>query len=120
MSRRHIIAGTLITLGLLPLVAGAQTVVTVINYGLDILEMLSYVLMSAGIAVFFWGIVKYMMHADDERAKEEGKNIMIWGMVGLFVMIAFWGIVGYLQESLGLDAAGSPSSMGQYIPTTLP
>jgi cobalamin biosynthesis protein CobD/CbiB len=52
--------------------------------------------------VFFGGLVKYIANASDEGAKDSGKTLMIWGMIALFVMVAFWGIIGYFQSSLGL------------------
>lgn len=57
-----------------------------------------------GIAVlaFFWGIVKFIGHAGDENKQKEGKNIMVWGIVGLFVMLSTWGIIKVLQSELGI------------------
>ena len=35
---------------------------------------------------FFWGMVKYIRTgAESESAAKEGKRIMVWGIVGLFV-----------------------------------
>lgn len=62
-------------------------------------------LITLAVVVFFWGLVKYIMSASDEAAKEGGKNLMIWGMIALFVMVAFWGIIGYFQQSLGLSGS---------------
>lgn len=59
-------------------------------------------LLSVAVLLFFWGLVKYIANASDEAAKESGKQLMIWGMIALFVMVAFWGIIGYVQSSLGL------------------
>ena len=76
-------------------------------------------LLSLAILVFFWGIVKFITHAGDEKAREEGKNIMIWGMVVIFVMVALWAIVGYLQESIGLNTSSSLGA-NPALPTALP
>ncbi len=69
------------------------------------LNRLIPLLITLAVVVFFWGLVKYIMSASDEAAKEGGKNLMIWGMIALFVMVAFWGIIGYFQQSLGLSGA---------------
>jgi hypothetical protein len=72
----------------------------------NILDFLIPFLMTLAIVVFFWGLVKYILNASDEAAKESGKTLMIWGMIALFVMVAFWGIIAYVQESFGVtDAA---------------
>jgi hypothetical protein len=40
----------------------------------------------AGLALLFflWGIVKYIFAQGNETAKVDGKNIMLWGLIGLF------------------------------------
>jgi Na+/proline symporter len=59
-------------------------------------------LMTAAVVVFLWGLVKFISEASDESAKAGGKNLMVWGMITLFVMVAFWGIIAYFQTSLNL------------------
>ena len=67
-------------------------------------------LLSVAVLLFFWGLVKYIANASDEAAKESGKQLMIWGMIALFVMVAFWGIIGYVQSSLGLTGSVTVSA----------
>jgi hypothetical protein len=61
------------------------------------------ILLSIAILVFFWGLVKFIAHAGDEKAVAEGKQLIIWGLVGIFVMITLWSIVGYIQTLFGID-----------------
>jgi len=52
---------------------------------------------------FFWGVVKYIRTgAGSEEAAKEGKKVMIWGIVGLFVAFAIWGIISFIQNELGI------------------
>ena len=48
---------------------------------------------------FFWGVAKYIWSAGD--AKEEGKKIMVWGVIALFVMSSIWGIINFLKTDIG-------------------
>ena len=59
----------------------------------------------AGLALlaFFWGLARFIFKAGDVKAKEEGKNIMIWGVAALFVMVSVWGIIRLLQKDLGVE-----------------
>jgi hypothetical protein len=58
--------------------------------------------------LFFWGIVKYLWSVG--AGKEEGKKIMIWGIVALFVMSSIWGLVSFIGTSLGITAGtGAPN-----------
>ena len=60
------------------------------------------IVLAAGVAllVFFFGLVKFITKADDEEAVKEGRRLMIWGVIALFVMISVWGIVRLLQSEL--------------------
>lgn len=55
---------------------------------------------------FFWGLAKFIRSAGDEKAVEEGKRTMIWGVVALFVMVSVWGLVFLLQNTI---LGGSPT-----------
>jgi hypothetical protein len=45
---------------------------------------------------FFWGIAKYIRSTGTD--KEEGKKVMIWGVIALFVMVSVWGLVRLIQN----------------------
>jgi hypothetical protein len=67
----------------------------------------------AGIAlmVFFYGIAKfiYALQAGDEGGTSDGKEVMKWGIVALFVMVSIWGIVYYLVgDVFGTTPYGVP------------
>ncbi len=53
-------------------------------------------------------MVKFIFAAGDEAAKDQGKRIMLWGIIALFVMIAVWGLVGFLADALGIDPQQEP------------
>jgi uncharacterized membrane protein YidH (DUF202 family) len=77
-------------------------------------------LQALAVCFFMYGLVKFIKNADDERAKQEGKNLMVWGMIALFVLVAFWGIVAYIQSSLGFGNSGNLGKM-PHLPTgTIP
>jgi hypothetical protein len=62
------------------------------------------ILIVNGLALFwfFWGLMKFIFKAGDEKAQEEGRNIMLWGILALFVMTSVWGLVNFLGNSLGI------------------
>ena len=66
----------------------------------------------AGLAllVFIWGLVKFISRVGgDEKAVTEGKKLMIWGLIALFIMISIWGILRFFSASLGFRGFGFPS-----------
>jgi len=67
---------------------------------LGIIELLIPVLIALALVTFFWGLVKFVGSAGNEEAVRTGKALMIWGIIGLFVMVSIWGILGFLSEIL--------------------
>ena len=51
--------------------------------------------------LFFWGVAKYIW--SEGAGKEEGKKIMIWGVIALFVMSSVWGLVRFIRGELNID-----------------
>lgn len=59
---------------------------------LSILRPVIPVLVSLTAAVFLWGVAQYIMNASDPKARTDGRKKMIWGIIGLSVMLSFWAI----------------------------
>ena|SRR3989344_523832 len=67
------------------------------------------ILVGVALIVFFAGLVKFIFHVSgDEKAVDEGKRVMKWGILALFVMLSVWGIVGFFQRGLGLPDTTRP------------
>jgi hypothetical protein len=55
------------------------------------------------IVTFIWGAVKFFIIGADEEAKRaQGKQFMIWGIIALAVMISVWGLVKILGETVNI------------------
>jgi len=68
-----------------------------------IIRPLGTLFLAAAVVVFFWGMVKYMSSLGDEKKRADGKYMMAWGIVALFVMVSVWGLVAIITNTLGLD-----------------
>ena len=68
----------------------------------DLLKAVTPVIFGIALLVFIWGLVKFISRVGgDEKAVKEGKSLMIWGLVALFVMASIWGILGFFYDDLG-------------------
>lgn len=95
---------TLTALYALPLVAFAQTptnLTGLISFAGDIANRLIPLLIAVALVVFFWGLVQYIWGAQGEKPKQ-AKDIMVAGLLGLFVMVSVWGIIRIAQNTLGV------------------
>ena len=61
-------------------------------------------LFAVAMALFVYGVVQYVMNGADESKREKGKQYMVWGIIGLTVMVSVWGLVALLGGTFGLDS----------------
>lgn len=52
---------------------------------------------------FIWGVIQMFINPNNEEARKQGKSYVIWGLVGLFVIISVWGLVGVLTNTFGIS-----------------
>lgn len=67
-----------------------------------VLNKIIPVLMVLAVVIFIWGVIMYVISSDEE-AKKKGRNRMIWGIIGLVVILGMWGLVKMIQNSLGIE-----------------
>ena len=63
------------------------------------------ILIALGVVIFIWGVLTYVI-ASDEEAKSAGRNRIIWGIIGLAVIIGLWGLVRILTNTFGVQNTG--------------
>lgn len=69
---------------------------------MNIFNILIPVLISAAVVWFIISVLQYIFRDSDE-AKSKAKNNMIWGIIGIFVMVSVWGLVNVLVNTTNLD-----------------
>ncbi len=52
-------------------------------------------------AYFIWGVLSFIMHADNDTERTTGQRHMIWGVIGMFIMVAAYGIIGIITGTFG-------------------
>jgi hypothetical protein len=59
------------------------------------------VLFAIAFIVFIWGAFDtFIVGAQSEEVKDKGKNLMLWGLIGFFVMVSVWGLVNILTGTV--------------------
>ena len=56
---------------------------------------------------FFYGVAKYILSATNQKAADEGKAIMIYGVIAIAVMASLYGLVGFLQGTFGVGSGSA-------------
>ena len=82
----------------------------------QVLNSVLPVLIALGVIYFVWGVVQYVIN-DSEEAKKKGKDRMIFGIIGLAIILSLWGLVYIIVDTFNLDyAAPDPSELNQLLP----
>ena len=102
---KKIIFGALSLLA--PVLASAATTISnVDNIIATIRSLISQalpIIIALAVLVLMYGILKFIMSAGEEEKREEGKKFMLWGIIGLAVMVSIWGLVNILITSASLS-----------------
>ena len=69
-------------------------------------------LFAVALLVFFWGVIQYLwaLNADGSSSKEDGKRHMLWGIIGMFVMVAAWALFQFLVSNICGDLSSCYAS----------
>ena len=67
----------------------------------NIINPLILLLFVLALAYFLWGLAEFIWASSESTAKEEGKEHMKWGIIGLFIMASFTGIIALIENTIG-------------------
>lgn len=80
---------------------GAHQIITKIT-GL-IVNPLIVVMFTFALVGFLWGVRTYITNSDDSEARQKGSGHILWGIIGMFLMIAAFTIVRIVLNTFGLS-----------------
>jgi len=68
-----------------------------------ILEPATLFVVSLGFLYFMYGLFTFMREAQSGGNVSEGKNHMLYGIIGMFIMVSVWGIITIIANTIGVD-----------------
>jgi TRAP-type C4-dicarboxylate transport system permease small subunit len=68
-----------------------------------ILFPLMTLMMAVALFVFIWGAYEYVAHAGSSEAQDKGKQHMLYGIIGLVVMVSAYGILKIAAGTFGIS-----------------
>ncbi len=75
----------------------------VINQVNGIINVIIPFLVGLAVLIIIWGVFNYISGAGDEEKRAQAKQYIIWGVIGVFIMLSVWGLVSILTNSFSLD-----------------
>ncbi len=69
----------------------------------DLINTATPIIVALALLAFFWGLAMYIWGNKDETDGGKGRDMMIYGIIALFVMVSVWGLVNVLGSTFGID-----------------
>ncbi len=68
-------------------------------------------LIGLGVFVIIYGVFAYLSHAGEEEKRTEARQFVLWGVIGVFIMVSIWGLINILVNTFDFKRTA---------PTTIP
>lgn len=66
-----------------------------------IINPLIIFIFALAVVFFLYGLAKYLLTPDNEELRKTSKQHMLWGIFGMFIMIAVFGILNMILKTVG-------------------
>ena len=80
--------------------AGTALLDRIVDY---IIDPAVKVIFTLGLFMFLWGFVEFLWDLKDGKVNDEGKQHMVYGLVGMLIMVSVYGIISLIMNTLGID-----------------
>ncbi len=69
-----------------------------------IVNPLIIVMFAFALVAFMWGVRAYITNADDTEARQKGAQHMLWGIIGMGIMLMAFTIVRIVVNTFGFQS----------------
>jgi hypothetical protein len=81
-----------------------QTAATIVQRLTDlIINPLILLVFALGFFYFMWGLVVFLWNSKEGEIATDGKQHMLWGIVGMFIMVSVYGIITLITGTFGIN-----------------
>lgn len=87
----------------------SASIIDVIN------DILVPVLFAVAFITFLWGVYQYfILGAANEEERKKGRQFVLWGIIGFFIIGSLWGLVNIVKQTLipaGVNSNAPPTPL---------
>lgn len=66
--------------------------------------------------VFIWGVAEFIRNANNPEGRKKGQDHMIWGVLGIVIMVSVFGIINLLINTFGLSKSNIDNTEQTFTP----
>lgn len=76
-----------------------------------IINPLLAIIFAAALLYFLWGGFEFITNADSDKGRETGRQHMLWGVVGMLIMVSVFAILRLFLSTFGVTNADLPTQL---------
>ena len=88
------------------LTLGEKNLTGIVKFINSILNTATGLIVALAVVYVLYGIFQFVQAGDDD-ARKEGRNKMVYGIIGIAVMVSVWGLVKIVINTIGTDNSAS-------------
>jgi uncharacterized membrane protein YidH (DUF202 family) len=70
------------------------------NIKANIINPIVVLLFSFALLYFLWGVFDFVRHSSSEDKRSDGKQHMLWGIIGMAIMVSAFGIINLICNTI--------------------
>ena len=102
---------------IIPSIVLAADIAGIFNKMTSLVNTIIPLLASVAFAASLYGIVRFIASAGSEEKRSEAKKYVLYGLVGMFIIVAFWGILTVVANTFFGGSIGAPISISGIVPS---
>jgi len=102
-------------------VASASVDSFIANVNKQIINPLILLLFALALVYFLYGVFEFISNQTNEEKKTIGKNHMIWGIIGIVIMMGVFTIMNIIMNTFNIDGINPEQGtvqLNEYNPPT--
>lgn len=98
----------LLVLPFIAMAQGGENIQDIIGKLTDLIkDTIIPLLFAVATAWFIWGIVLYITAGGDDTKIQKGRDHMVWGLIGMAIMLSAWGLATAIKNYFIQGGGGS-------------
>ncbi|HEY0979921.1 MAG TPA: hypothetical protein VGE18_00730 [Candidatus Paceibacterota bacterium] len=85
----------------------------------NILNPLIEIAFVIALVVFLFGLMEFLRGANSEEKRRDGKQHMLWGVIGLLIMLTVFGVISLLMTTFGIDGVTINNNEQKFEPPAM-
>jgi hypothetical protein len=77
----------------------------------EIINPIIGVIFAAALVYFLWGLMIFIINSGDSAKRAEGKQHIVWGLVGMVVMLSVFAILEIGLRTIGVSSTDVPNEI---------